>query len=73
MATIASQASVNADDTAKEHLAKVTGLLLTGSQAGRELLLLVFRRVKEELLRQSVEALAEVLFFYAKEYPAETR
>ncbi|KHJ96987.1 hypothetical protein OESDEN_03047 [Oesophagostomum dentatum] len=40
---------------------------------GPELVKTIFARIQVELIRATVESLAEVLFFFAKEFSAETR
>ncbi|VDM82930.1 unnamed protein product, partial [Strongylus vulgaris] len=40
---------------------------------GPELVKTIFIRIQMELIRATVESLAEVLFFFAKEFSAETR
>ncbi|CAI5445413.1 unnamed protein product [Caenorhabditis angaria] len=63
LACIASQTTINDDNIVKDILAK----------HGENLVKTIFVRVQGELMRQTVESLAEVLFFYFKQFTTETR
>lgn len=63
LALLSNQSLLNDDVETKGALA----------EDGPTLIQAIFRRVQSELMRPTVEALAEVLFFYFKEFTTETR
>ncbi|EYB86828.1 hypothetical protein Y032_0272g925 [Ancylostoma ceylanicum] len=63
LAAIATQCTSYGDDAPRLLLAR----------HGPELVKTIFIRIQADLIRATVESMAEVLFFFAKEFPAETR